>query len=67
MSSNRHHRKPRSLGGETNRHNCVMVNARRHYFWHQLFGNMNGWEIAREINTLWLDPEFKVVHIKEGR
>lgn len=67
MSSNRHHKKPRSLGGGTNHRNCVRVDTKRHYFWHQLFGNMNGWEIAREINHFWLDPDFKVVHIKDWR
>ena len=63
MSSNRHHRKPRSRGGNGGG-NVVRVDARRHYFWHALFGNMNGDEIAQDINQFWLDPSFKVVHCK---
>lgn len=61
MSSNWHHRKPRSLGGKTNKKNCVRVNKKRHYFWHCLFGNMSGEEIMADINNFWLDPRFKVV------
>ena len=61
MSSNRHHKKCRSNGGNTSNRNCVRVDAKRHYFWHALFGNMTGEEIAQEINKLWLDGDYKVV------
>ena len=61
MSSNRHHRLPRSRGGETNKHNCVRVDEKRHYYWHCLFQNMTGAEIMQDINTNWIDPKFKVV------
>ena len=64
MSSNRHHRLARSRGGSTNNHNCVRVDSKRHYYWHALFGNMTGEEIALEINKLWLDPNYKVVKMK---
>jgi hypothetical protein len=64
MSGNRHHRCPRSQGGSKNKPvkgNCVVVDAIKHYFWHCLFGNMTGEQIAHELNTKWLDPRFKVV------
>ena len=61
MSSNHHHRRPRSRGGSRHNGNYVKVDAERHHYWHCLFGNMTGEEIMREINTLWLDPRFKVV------
>jgi hypothetical protein len=63
MSNNRHHRLPRSRGGDSGRRNCVRVDAKRHYFWHCLFGNMDGWEISDEVNRCWLDPRFKLVVI----
>jgi hypothetical protein len=59
MSSNRHHKLPRSRGGGLGR-NCVRVDQKRHYFWHCLFGNMTGEEIAEEVNRCWLDPRFKL-------
>lgn len=61
MSRNRHHRRPRSQGGKTNRWNCCKVDSKRHYFWHCLFGNMPADAIMEDINTHWLDPRFKVV------
>jgi hypothetical protein len=62
MSTNIHHRKPRSRGGKTNKYNCVKVDAERHYYWHRLFQNMSGDQIMIEINSIWLDPAYKVVH-----
>ena len=69
MSRNLHHRCPRSRGGTKNfpEGNCVRVNARRHYLWHCLFGNMTGESIAQDINTNWLDPRFKVVYRKGAK
>lgn len=69
MSSNIHHRRPRSKGGTTRwpRGNCVKVVARRHYFWHCLFGNMSGESIIEEINRLWIDPTCKIVGVKKEK
>jgi hypothetical protein len=67
MSSNRHHRLPRSRGGGSDRRNCVKVDAKRHHYWHCLFGNMTGEEIMSDINTNWLDTRFKVIYNKEWR
>lgn len=57
---NRHHRLPKSRGGKTNRKNCCKICARRHFFWHCLFGNMTGEEIMYEVNSTMLDPRFKL-------
>ena len=64
MSSNRHHRRPRSQGGTRHKPkgNCVRVDSRLHYYWHCIFGNMTGDRVAHELNTKWLDPAFKVIH-----
>ena len=62
MSTNRHHKRPRSRGGKSDKYNCVKVDADKHYFWHRLFGNMSGDEIMMEINSIWLDGRYKVVH-----
>ena len=63
MSSNRHHRRPRSQGGTTNKPkgNCVRVDVNKHHFWHSLFDNKPGHLVAKELNTMWLDPAFIVV------
>lgn len=70
MSSDRHHRKPRSLGGKSRGHNFVRVDEKRHHIWHMLFDNWSGDKIARELNTMWLDPDYLVVHrsaLKPGK
>jgi hypothetical protein len=66
MSSNRHHRCPRSHGGTKNkpvRGNCVKVDKDKHHFWHCLFDNLPGEQVMNELNTKWLDPRFKVVRV----
>ena len=60
MSSNRHHKRPRSRGGKGG-NNVVRVDSLRHYFWHSLFGNMTGYEIMQDINRNWLDNRYKVI------
>jgi hypothetical protein len=62
MSSDKHHRRPRSLGGKSNKRNRVRVDENRHHFWHCLFQNMPGDQIARELNTMWLDSDYITVH-----
>lgn len=57
----RHHRKPRSLGGKTEPRNISVVDKRRHAHWHALFGNKPIEEIARELNEIWLDPDYEIV------
>ena len=60
---NVHHKWARSRGGPTNRWNCCKVNSKLHMYWHAMFGNLTGEEIAREINSRWLDPRFELIVI----
>ncbi len=57
--TSRHHRRPRSLGGETDSANISKVRAQQHRAWHLLFENKNPYEIARIINSVWIDPSVK--------
>jgi hypothetical protein len=54
----KHHRKPISRGGKTTPQNLSMVSCVKHRAWHTLFANMSPPEIAEEINSVWLDPDF---------
>ncbi len=57
----KHHRKPRSLGGTDDQSNLSLVSKVLHQAWHLLFGNKNPFQIARIINRVWLDPKYKFV------
>ena len=61
MSSNWHHKKPRSLGGGSGRDNRKLVNVERHHLWHQMFSNMSADEIMQDFNEYWIDPRFMIV------
>lgn len=56
-----HHRKPRSLGGDDSDRNLSYVTRDRHEAWHRLFSNWSPGQIARHINAMWLDPDYKLV------
>ncbi len=58
MKKERHHRKPKSIGGGSEPPNTIYVPDYKHRAWHTLFGNMTARQIADEINTTWLDPSF---------
>ena len=60
MSSNYHHKKCRSHGGDCSRRNLVRVNANKHYHWHAMFGNRLTRDIVDEINRLWIDPDYRL-------
>jgi len=57
----RHHRKPKSLGGNGYPRNISTVNATDHMAWHRLFKNGTPYEIATKINEVWLDPDYILV------
>jgi len=61
MSKNRHHRKPRSKGGKTNKYNIAWLDKDRHALWHLLFRNMTGEEIMQDFNSSLIDPRFRIV------
>lgn len=61
---NRHHRKPRSLGGSEADFNISVVDERQHKAWHLLFKNMTPQQIADKINGIYLDTEFKFIVVR---
>ena len=71
MSSNRHHAKPRSKGGQkkyvNGYKNVRRVDAYKHHAWHVLFSNLDAQEIADIINRVWLDPEYEFIVQKRKR
>jgi len=62
----KHHRKPKSLGGSDDTRNVSIVSQKRHEAWHTLFQNKTIHEIVRELNSVWIDPDWKIrVEAKE--
>lgn len=59
--NDKHHRKPRSIGGKNTDENISLVNKIQHRSWHNLFKNKTPQEIARLINTFWLDPDYEFI------
>ena len=37
---NKHHLKPRSVGGTSEKYNLLLIEEERHKMWHKLFGNL---------------------------
>lgn len=60
----KHHRKPRSLGGSNKARNISKVPSHLHKNWHALFKNWTPERIVQEINKYWLDPDYKIIAIK---
>jgi len=54
----KHHRKPKSKGGNGKPKNISYVCAEQHKAWHRLFGNMTPHEIADVINQVWIDQDY---------
>lgn len=67
LGLNRHHRKPRSLGGSSKDFNISLVPPESHAAWHKLFKNYEPDVIATIINETWLDPDFEFVCVKRPR
>jgi len=58
-SLSEHHRKPRSLGGSSDKRNLIRIKENCHRAWHLLFQAKNPQEIAQLINSIYLDPDWK--------
>jgi hypothetical protein len=56
----KHHRKPRSLGGNNDPQNISYVDIKKHRLWHSLFCNYTPEQIFDEINKIWLDPAYQI-------
>ena len=63
----RHHRKPRSRGGNGKWRNISKVDSRYHRAYHLLFCNMQPEEIAAVLNDVWIDPDYKLIAIRRQR
>lgn len=59
----RHHRRPKSLGGGASIRNISIVPPRYHRAWHLLFSNDSPQEIARKITEIWIDPDYYIVAV----
>lgn len=56
-----HHRLPRSRGGTSKPCNLSMVDRNMHRKYHALFRNMTPEEMARMLNSMWIDPDVRFV------
>ena len=57
----KHHRLPRSKGGNSSAGNISVVPINEHRAWHRLFGNKTPEEIARIISNVWIEPKFYMI------
>jgi len=62
---NKHHRKPRSLGGTDEARNISVVCRDKHAAFHLLFKNHPPERIAMIINNVWLDPDYVFIAVKK--
>ena len=58
---NKHHRKPKSLGGTDHPSNLVIVPQNRHAAYHLLFNEGDPEYVAMVLNQTWIDPEYELV------
>ena len=58
---NKHHRVPRSRGGNNLAANISIVREKDHQAYHYLFGNMLADEIAAMLTDTWIDSEIYMV------
>ena len=61
----KHHRKPRKLGGKSNKENISYVRVNKHEAWHILFGHRWPEDIARYINNVFLDPDYEFICVRK--
>lgn len=58
---NRHHKKPRSRGGDDSERNIAIVDKHKHDLFHALWGNSTPQEIAKELSDTWCDPDYEII------
>jgi len=66
-SDSTHHRKPKSLGGDSSERNLTELPRSKHAAWHTLFRNFTPERIAQEINERYLDPNYRFVVVPVGQ
>ena len=57
----RHHRINRANGKRHCRSYPVKVDEKKHKAFHALFGHKDTYQIADELNAIWIDPRFYLV------
>lgn len=60
----RHHRRPKSLGGDNSPRNISNIPVHRHRAWHCIAQNHEPVTIAQIINSTYLDPDYKLVALR---
>lgn len=60
-----HHKKCRSNGGTNDPENLSYIKRHLHESWHSLFSNLRPRAIARLINKVYLDPEWRLVAVRK--
>lgn len=58
---NKHHRKPRSIGGTDLERNLSYVPVKHHRAWHNIFGNMSAPQIAIKLGKIYPDYFFLAI------
>jgi hypothetical protein len=59
-----HHKKCVSNGGTNNPQNLSMVREKDHQAWHRLFQNWSVPDIVDELNSVWIDPDYRISFTK---
>ena len=57
----KHHRRPRSRGGNNNSQNVSYVPCKLHEAYHLLFSNYCIQDIAKILNRHWVDSDYELV------
>lgn len=57
----KHHRLPKSKGGDSSASNMSIVFVEEHRAWHRLFGNKSPQEIARIISERWIESKYYMI------
>lgn len=60
----KHHRVPRSKGGDNSERNISFVPRNKHESYHLLFANHLPEEVAEILNKHWIDPDYKLIVVK---
>lgn len=66
-SMNWHHRQPVCQGGLTTSENLSYVNFKKHRAYHQLFGVMDPYEVAYQLNKTWLPLNWVLLPVPTER
>ena len=57
----KHHRNPKSLGGDDTDRNISSVAQHYHRAYHLLFSNGTPYDVASILNAVWISPDYELV------